>query len=166
MKTLFLALSGCALALTTATAQTLLPPHTPPTGKYNTTNYPEDRKLIRAMGENTTTSHYCNDDGIAVGPEGKISYGYAEWAAGFSDKGAQFKSITPVPGMDILRIYDGRTAVWNNQLDVVFATPKGDFNIRVQRLETFVKQNGRWCFVAGQGTRIAFKEELEAMSKQ
>lgn len=65
--------------------------------------------------------------------------------------------------MDILRIYDGKTAIWNTLSDVVFDTPKGDFKIRVQRVEVYVKQNGGWCSVAGQGTRILSKEELEAL---
>ena len=40
----------------------------PPTGKYNTTNYPEDRKAIEALGMINDSTVYLNDDYIAVGP--------------------------------------------------------------------------------------------------
>ena len=51
----------------------------PPSGKYNTTNYPEDRKAIEALGTAEDSLVHLNDDYIAVGPEGKVSYGYDEW---------------------------------------------------------------------------------------
>ena len=51
-------------------------------------------------------------------------------------------------------------------LDVVFATPGGDFSITVIRTETYIKQNGKWYFVAGQGTKLATKEELQEMGKK
>lgn len=43
-----------------------------PPGKYNITNYPEDRKAIEALAMNDSSVH-LNDDYIAVGPEGKVS---------------------------------------------------------------------------------------------
>jgi hypothetical protein len=138
----------------------------PPEGKYNTTNYPEDRKAIEALTEVRDSSVYLNDDYIAVGPEGKVSYGFEQWKKGFADKGATFKSVTPRPGTYILRVYNGDAAVKNMILDVVFATPGGDFSITVIRTETYIKQNGKWYFVAGQGTKLATKEELEEMGKK
>jgi hypothetical protein len=138
----------------------------PPTGKYNSTNYPEDRKAIEALGMINDSTVYLNDDYIAVGPEGKVSYGFEEWKHGFSDKGASFKSVTPRPGTYILRIYNGDAAVKNMILDVVFATPGGDMSITVIRTETYIKQNGKWYFVGGQGTKLATKEELEGMGKK
>ena len=135
----------------------------PPAGKYNTTNYPEDRKAIEALGMLNDSSVHLNDDYIAVGPEGKVSYGYDEWKKGFNDKGATFKSVTPRPGTYILRVYNGDAAVKNMILDVVFATPGGDMSITVIRTETYIKQNGKWYFVGGQGTKLATKEELETM---
>jgi hypothetical protein len=138
----------------------------PPTGKYNTTNYPEDRKAIEALGMVKDSSVHLNDDYIAVGPEGKVSYGYDEWKKGFTDKGATFKSVTPRPGTYILRVYNGDAAVKNMILDVVFATPDGDMSITVIRTETYIKQKGKWYFVGGQGTKLATKEELEAMGKK
>jgi hypothetical protein len=138
----------------------------PPTGKYNSTDYPEDRKAIEALGMVKDSSVHLNDDYIAVGPEGKVSYGYDEWKRGFTDKGASFKSVTPRPGTYILRVYNGDAAVKNMILDVVFATPGGDMPITVIRTETYIKQNGKWYFVGGQGTKLATKEELEAMGKK
>ncbi|CAN5639883.1 hypothetical protein BH09BAC4_BH09BAC4_04320 [soil metagenome] len=154
-----------ALALLTAPtlAQTLPDLHTPPSGKYNTTNYPDDRKAIKAMRLIDGLGKNCADDFVTVNPDGTISYGFEEWKQGFINAGTSFKSVTPVPGMEILRIYEGKTAIMNNLLDVVLDTPKGDLKIRVQRVEMFVKQNGGWCDVAGQGTRILFKEELGAL---
>ena len=138
----------------------------PPTGKYNTSNYPEDRKAIDIVSSKMDSSQFLNDDMIAVGPEGKVSYGFEEWKKGFTDKGATFKSVTPRPGTYILRVYNGDAAVKNMILDVVFATPGGDMSITVIRTETYIKQNGKWYFVGGQGTKLATKEELEEMGKK
>ena len=138
----------------------------PPAGKYNTSNYPEDRKAIDILSSKMDTSQFLNDDMIAVGPEGKVSYGFEQWKQGFKEKGATFKSITPRPGTSVLRVYNGDAAVKNMTLDVVFATPGGDMSITVIRTETYIKQNGKWYFVAGQGTKLATKEELEEMGKK
>ena len=138
----------------------------PPQGKYNITNYPEDRKAIDILSSKMDTSQFLNDDMIAVGPEGKVSYGFEQWKQGFAEKGATFKSITPRPGTSVLRVYNGDAAVKNMILDVVFATPGGDMCITVIRTETYIKQNGKWYFVAGQGTKLATKEELEKLGKK
>jgi len=138
----------------------------PPAGKYNTSNYPTERKAIELVSSKMDTSQFLNDDMIAVGPEGKVSYGFEEWKKGFTDKNATFKSIIPRPGTTILRIYNGDAAVKNMELDVVFATQGGDFSITVIRTETYIKQNGRWYFVAGQGTKLAAKEERDNMGKK
>lgn len=44
-----------------------------PPGKYNITNYTEDRKAIKALAMINDSSVHLNDDYIAVGPEGKVS---------------------------------------------------------------------------------------------
>ena len=138
----------------------------PPAGKYNISNYPEDRKAIELLGMINDNTVYLNDDYIAVGPEGRVSYGFEQWKQGFVEKGASFKSITPRPGTSILRVYNGDAAVKNMILDVVFATPGGDMSITVIRTETYIKQNGKWYFVGGQGTKLATKDELEEMGKK
>ena len=74
-----------------------------PAGKYNNTNFPEDRKAIEALGMAKDSTVHLNDDYIAVSTEGKVSYGYDEWKKGFTDNGATFKSVSPRPGSYILK---------------------------------------------------------------
>jgi hypothetical protein len=135
----------------------------PAASKYNTTNYPEDRKAIEALNTQQDNSQYLNDDYIAVGPEGKVSYGFEEWKKGFTDNNFTFKSVKLVPGTYILRVYNGDAAVKHLVVDVVFATPKGDVAITVIRTETYIKENGKWYFVMGQGTKKATDEEKEKL---
>jgi len=45
-------------------------------------------------------------------------------------------------------------------VDVVFNSPKGDVHFKVIRAETFIKQNGKWYFVLGQGTNFMTQEEF------
>lgn len=138
----------------------------PPANKYDASSYPDDRKAIELVSRKNDSTRFNNDDYIAVGPEGRISYGFDEWKKGFVEEGATFKSAKPVPGTTVLRIYNGDAAVKNVVLDVVFATTKGDFPIRVVRTETYIKHNGTWYFVAGQGTRVLSKEEYDAHMKR
>lgn len=139
----------------------------PPAGKYNTDNYPEDRKAIDSLN-GYDPSNLLNDDLISVGPEGKISYGFAQWAApvpGFED--FRFKSVTPVADMAVLRVYNGDAAVRHSVLDVVFTSPtKGDFALRVIRTETYIKTNGKWHLVYGQGTKWLNEEEFKLFIEQ
>lgn len=135
----------------------------PPAGKYNTTNYPEERKEIALMNRLPDSLKHLNDDYIAVGPEGLISYGLEQWKKGFSDAGVTFKSAKPVPGMSVLRVYNGDAAVNHFVVDVVLSTPTGDLPIRVIRTETFIKQEGKWYFVSGQGTMPTSKAEMEKL---
>ena len=158
MKKIISLLSAIIIASAVLKAQ-------PPLGKYNTTDYPEDRQAIELLKTIPDSLQHLGDDYLAVGPEGKISYGYEQWKKGFTDKGATFKSVKQVPGMGVLRIYNGDAAVRHDVLDVVFDTPKGDLKIRVIRMECYVKQQGKWYFVQGQGTRALSKEEIEEMSK-
>ena len=138
----------------------------PPEGKYNTASYPEERKAIEQVSSRLDSTQILNDDCIAVGPEGRVSYGFEEWKKGFEDKHATFKSVTPVPGTYILRVYNGDAAVKNMTLDVVFDTPEGELYITVIRTETYIKQNGKWYFVAGQGTAKMSAAELEEKVKK
>ncbi|MES2777968.1 MAG: hypothetical protein V4722_27560 [Bacteroidota bacterium] len=137
----------------------------PPAGKYNTENFPEDRKAIDSLNG---PASFLNDDVIAVGPEGKISYGFAQWLTpvpGLEDMG--FKSITPVPGMAVFRIYNGDAAVRHYVVDVVLtSTTKGDFAVRVIRTETFIKTNGKWHMVYGQGTKWLNEKEFKLFMEQ
>ena len=138
----------------------------PPTGKYNTTNYPEDRKAIEALGILADSSVYLNDDYISVGAEGMVYYGRIQEENSFKKYDLKFKSVTPVQGTAILRIFDGKTAVSNAILNVVFSSPKGDLHVKVIRSATYVKQMGKWYIVFGQGTMVQTEAELEESIKK
>ena len=138
----------------------------PPSGKYNTTNYPEDRKEIKALGMLADSTAYLNDDYISVGAEGMVYYGTLQEENSFKKHDVKFKSITPVQGTEIIRIFDGRTAVKNAILNVVFSSPKGELHIKVIRSTTFVKQMGKWYIVFGQGTQVQTETELEESIKK
>ena len=138
----------------------------PPSGKYNTTNYPEDRKEIIALGMLADSTAYLNDDYISVGAEGMVYYGTLQEENSFKKHDVKFKSITPVQGTEILRIFDGRTAVKNAILNVVFSSPKGDLHVKVIRSTTYVKQMGKWYIVFGQGTQVQTEAELEESIKR
>ncbi len=138
----------------------------PPAGKYNTTNYPEDRKAIEALGMLADSSAYLNDDYISVGAEGMVYYGRIQEENSFKKNDLKFKSLTPVQGTAILRIFDGKTAVSNAILNVVFSSPKGDLHVKVIRSATYVKQMGKWYIVYGQGTMVQTEAELEESIKK
>ena len=112
-----------------------------------------------------STAH-LKDDYVAVGPEGRVSYGAKEWAEGFKEKQATFKSVKLVPDTYLLRIYNGDAAVKNMTLDVVFDTPGGDIFITVVRTETYIKTDGKWHFVSGQGTKKMSAEEMKELGKK
>lgn len=138
----------------------------PPAGKYNTTNYPEDRKAIEALGFLQDSTVYLNDDYISVGAEGRVYYGNMQEENSFKKYELKFKSVTPEAGTAMLRIFDGKAAVSSAILNVVFSSPKGDLHIQVIRSTTYVKQMGKWYMVFGQGTRVQSDEELEESMKK
>lgn len=78
----------------------------------------------------------------------------------------KFKSVTPVEGTQILRIFEGNTAVSNAVLNVVFSSPKGDLYVKVIRSTTYAKQLGKWYIEYGQGTLVQTEEELEVSMKK
>ena len=138
----------------------------PPDNKYNTTNYPEDRKAIEALGMLADSTVYLNDDYISVGAEGMVYYGRMQEENSFKRNDLKFKSVIPVQGTQILRIFDGNTAVSNAILNVVFSSPKGDLHVKVIRSTTYVKQMGKWYMIFGQGTRVQTEAELEESMKK
>ena len=138
----------------------------PPEGKYNTTNYPEDRKAIEALGILADSSVYLNDDYISVGAEGMVYYGRMQEENSFKKNELKFKSVTPVKGTSILRIFDGKTAVSNAILNVVFSSSKGDLHVKVIRSTTYVKKIDKWYMVFGQGTLVQTEGELEESMKK
>lgn len=132
----------------------------PPGGKYDTSNYPQDRKSIMAIQNNFDSSLSLNDNYVGVGAGGRIVYGKAAHLKGFQDLGWSFKSFKPVAGTSLLRIFNGNTAIKTDVVDVIFSSPKGDLSYKVIRADTYIKQNGRWFYVMGQGTNYQTDEEM------
>jgi hypothetical protein len=136
-----------------------------PAGKYNTTNYPKDRKIINAISNIFDKSLSLNDNSVSIGADGTISYGIDEELQKFVKNGLTFKSVTSVPGTELVRIFNGRTAIKTKIAEVVFSSPNGDVYFKVIRAETYIKQKGKWYFVLGQGTNFMTQEEFDEYMK-
>lgn len=137
----------------------------PPPGKYDTTNYPEDRKFISSISDIFDPSLSLNDNSISIGADGSIAYGLEEEFQKFARNGMTFKSVESVPGTELIRIFSGHTAIKTKVADVVFSTPDGDLYFKVIRSETYIKENGKWYFVLGQGTNFMTQEEFNEYKK-
>ena len=136
-----------------------------PFGKYDTTNYPKDRVIINSITNSFDKSLSLNDNYVGIGADGKMSFGVPAELQTFVKDSISFKSITPVPGTELLRIFNGVTAIKTKAVDVVFDSPKGDVHFKVIRAETFIKQNGKWYFVLGQGTNYMTQIEFDAFRR-
>lgn len=136
-----------------------------PYGKYNTTNYPKDRAIINSIKNSFDKSLSLNDNYVGIGADGKMSFGVPAELQTFVKDSISFKSITPVPGTELLRIFNGVTAINTKMVDVVFTSPKGEVHFKVIRAETFIKQNGKWYFVLGQGTNYMTQAEFDEYTK-
>ena len=134
---------------------------TVPIGKYDTTNYPKDRKIINDISNIFDKSLSLNDNSVSIGADGKISYGIEAELQTFVNDSISFKSVMPVPRTELLRIFNGTTAIKTKVADVVFDSPKGEVHFKVIRCETFIKQKGKWYFVMGQGTNVMTQEEFD-----
>ena len=142
------------------------PGQAPPPGKYDTTNYPEDRKLINSISNIFDPSLSLNDNSISIGADGSIAYGLEEEMQKFARNGMTFKSVVSVPGTELVRIFNGHTAIKTKVADVVFSTPDGDLHFKVIRSETYIKDNGKWYYVLGQGTNFMTQEEFDIYKKK
>jgi hypothetical protein len=139
---------------------------TPPPGKYDTTSYPEDRKFIQSISNIFDASLSLNDNSISIGADGTIAYGLEQEFEKFKRNGMEFKSVVSVPGTELIRIFNGQTAIKTKIADVVFTTPDGDLHFKVIRAETYIKDNGKWYYVLGQGTNFLTQEEFDAYKKE
>ncbi|MBN8643078.1 MAG: hypothetical protein J0L86_14795 [Flavobacteriales bacterium] len=137
----------------------------PPPGKYDTTNYPEDRAFINSISNIFDPSLSLNDNSISIGADGSIAYGLEEEFQKFARNGMTFKSVESVPGTELVRIFNGQTAIKTKVANVVFSTPEGDLHFKVIRSETYIKDNGKWYFVLGQGTNFMTQEEFNEYKK-
>lgn len=156
-----LAVMGLFIALKTSCAFGQVPPP----GKYDTTNYPEDRAFIQSISNIFDPSLSLNDNSISIGADGSIAYGLEEELKKFERNGMTFKSVVSVPGTELIRIFNGHTAIKTKVADVVFSTPEGDLHFKVIRAETYIKDNGRWYYVLGQGTNFMTQEEFDEYKK-
>jgi hypothetical protein len=137
----------------------------PPPGKYDTTNYPEDRAFINSISNIFDPSLSLNDNSISIGADGSIAYGLEEEFQKFARNGMTFKSVESVPGTELVRIFNGTTAIKTKVANVVFSTPDGDLHFKVIRAETYIKDNGKWYYVLGQGTNFMTQEEFDEYKK-
>ncbi len=137
-----------------------------PAGKYNINNYPKDRASINAISNNFDSTYSLNDNYVGIGAEGLIYYGKMDEIKSMQQSGVSFKSVTVLPGTSLLRIFNGNSALKTFVADVVFTTADGELYVKVIRQESYVKQGGKWFYVAGQGTLVQTPEELrESMNK-
>lgn len=137
----------------------------PPLGKYDTTNFPEDREFINSISNIFDPSLSLNDNSISIGADGSIAYGLEEEFQKFERNGMVFKSVESIPGTELIRIFGGHTAIKTKVANVVFTTPDGDLHFKVIRAETYIKENGKWYYVLGQGTNFMTQEEFDDYKK-
>lgn len=123
--------------------------------QLDTTSYPKERQEIRQLlrSQGFGTKLDCADM-VAVGPKGDISYTRQQWIEAQKKEKLVFKAVKPIPDNELIRIYDGTTAVVNLLINVNIVVDGRDLNIKVRRLEVYHKTAGTWCRVAGQGTQV------------
>ncbi|MEP6712264.1 MAG: hypothetical protein ABJA37_07610 [Ferruginibacter sp.] len=137
-----------------------------PPGKFNVTNYPKDRAAIDAIRNKFDSTFSLNDNYVGIGAEGMIYYGKMAELKSMQQSGVSFKSVTVVPGTSLLRIFNGNSALKTFVADVVFTKADGELYVKVIRQESYVKQGGKWFYVAGQDTMVQTPEELQESMKK
>ncbi|WP_022821775.1 hypothetical protein [Hymenobacter norwichensis] len=140
----------------TTTTTLLLLTATAAVAQLDTASYPTERRQIRTLlhGPGGPERVSCPSDVVAVGAKGDISYSVQQWKGVQTKEKLVFKSVTPVPGTEIIRIYGGTSAVVNWLADVRLLVDGHDVALKVRRLEVFIKKETGWCRVAGQGTEV------------
>ena len=135
--------------------------------QLDTLSFPNERKEVETFMHDpefkVQTQNNCNDF-VSVGPKGDINLSLPQWRETQQKEKLVFKSVKVVPGSEIIRIYTATTAVVNWLADVQINVQGHDIALKVRRLEVFIKKNGSWCMVAGQGTQV--DERLFPVQKQ
>ncbi len=125
--------------------------------QLDTLSFPKERQEVKIFMHDPAfkvqTQYSCNDF-VAVGPKGDINYSLNQWKATQGQEKLVFKSVKVIPGSEIIRVYNATMAVVNWLADVQINVAGHDIALKVRRLEVFVKKNGNWCMVAGQGTQV------------
>ena len=125
--------------------------------QMDTTSFARERLEIKAIVHdpiNSANSAASCSDVIMVGAKGDISFTAQELKGARGHEKVVFKSVRPVPGSEIIRIYNATTAVVNWLAAVQLQVDGHDVALKVRRLEVYVKKQGNWCRVAGQGTQV------------
>ncbi|MDO7849165.1 hypothetical protein Q5H92_22570 [Hymenobacter sp. M29] len=124
--------------------------------QMDTVSYAKERREIKTLLHSPGAANgpaTCNDI-VMVGAKGDISFSAQEHKAVQTKEKLVFKSVKPVPGTEIIRIYGGTSAVVNWLADVQLNVDGRDIALKVRRLEVYVKKAAGWCRVAGQGTEV------------
>ncbi|MBJ6111165.1 hypothetical protein JAO73_19235 [Hymenobacter sp. BT523] len=124
--------------------------------QLDTVSYAKERREIKALLHSPGAANgpaACTDI-IMVGAKGDISFSAQEHKAVQTKEKLIFKSVKPVPGTEIIRVYGGTSAVVNWLADVQLNVDGRDLALKVRRLEVYVKKAAGWCRVAGQGTEV------------
>ena len=123
--------------------------------QIDTTSYPaERRELLQLLHQTKPGQDKSCGDLVAVGPKGDISTSRQQWVAAQGKQQVVFKSVTIVPGTEIIRVYNGTSGVVNFLSTVSLVVAGKDIKIKVRRLEVYHRTSTGWCMVAGQGTQV------------
>ena len=121
--------------------------------QIDTVSFPKERAEIKAIVHGPNSS-ILGKDIIMVGAKGDISFTQEELKGARAQEKLIFKSVTPVPGSEIIRIYNATTAVVNWLAAVELQVDGHDVSLKVRRIEVYIKKDGKWNRVAGQGTEV------------
>lgn len=125
--------------------------------QIDTISYAKERKEIKAIvhdPKSSANSAATCMDIVMVGAKGDISFDDKEIKGARAQEKVVFQSVNLVPGTEIIRIYNASTAVVNWLADVKLKVDGKDVSMKVRRLEVYIKKQGNWCRVAGQGTEV------------
>jgi hypothetical protein len=123
--------------------------------QIDTTSYPDQRReILELLHKGAQGGDKSCGDFIAVGPKGDISFSRKEWIEVQKKMKLVFKSMRIIPGSEVVRVYDGTSAVVNFVADVALVVDGKDVALKVRRLEVYHKTGTGWCMVAGQGTEV------------
>ena len=121
--------------------------------QIDTVSFPKERAEIKAIVHSPANSTLGKDI-IMVGAKGDISFTQEELKGARTQEKLIFKSVKPVPGSEIIRIYNATTAIVNWLAAVELQVDGHDVSLKVRRIEVYIKKGGIWNRVAGQGTEV------------
>lgn len=121
--------------------------------QMDTVSFPKERGEIKAIVHSNNNSA-LGKDVIMVGAKGDISFTQEELKGARAQQKLIFKSVTPVFGSEIIRIYNATTAVVNWLAAVELQVDGHDVSLKVRRIEVYIKKDAKWNRVAGQGTEV------------